>query len=64
MRVSKESDVKVMIEQTLATFARLDFAFNNAGVEQMVTPLPEQTEEAYDQIMEGKMKGSALVLNA
>ena len=33
--VSKASDVKAMIEQTLATFGRLDFAFNNAGVEQM-----------------------------
>ena len=60
--VSKESDVKVMIEQTLATFARLDFAFNNAGVEQMVTPLPEQTEEAYDQIMDINVKGVWLSL--
>src|SRR5438876_9017051 len=60
--VSKESDVKVMIEQTLATFARLDFAFNNAGVEQMVTPLPEQTEETYDQIMDINVKGVWLSL--
>jgi NAD(P)-dependent dehydrogenase (short-subunit alcohol dehydrogenase family) len=60
--VSKENDVKVMIEQTLATFARLDFAFNNAGVEQMVTPLPEQTEEAYDQIMDINVKGVWLSL--
>src|SRR4029453_3039911 len=49
--VSKASDVKAMIEQTLAMFGRLDFAFNNAGVEQVLTPLPEQTEEPYDQIM-------------
>src|SRR5207249_10114266 len=34
--VSKASDVKAMIEQTLAKFGRLDFAFNNAGVEQML----------------------------
>jgi NAD(P)-dependent dehydrogenase (short-subunit alcohol dehydrogenase family) len=60
--VSKASDVKAMIEQTLATFARLDFAFNNAGVEQMVTPLPEQTEEAYDQIMDINVKGVWLSL--
>ena len=38
--VSKESDVKALIEQTLAKFNRLDFAFNNAGVEQLLTPLP------------------------
>ena len=30
-----------MIEQTVATFGRLDFAFNNAGVEQLLTPLPD-----------------------
>jgi len=39
--VSKASDVKAMIEQTLAKFGRLDFAFNNAGIEQLLTPLPE-----------------------
>lgn len=60
--VSKESDVKVMIAQTLATFGRLDFAFNNAGVEQALTPLPDQTEETYDQIMNINVKGVWLSL--
>src|ERR1700752_72777 len=46
---SKASDVKAMIDQTLATFGRLDFAFNNAGVEQLLMPLPDQSEESYDQ---------------
>ena len=60
--VSKASDVKAMIEQTLATFGRLDFAFNNAGVEQLPTPLSEQTEETYDQIMDINVKGVWLSL--
>jgi NAD(P)-dependent dehydrogenase (short-subunit alcohol dehydrogenase family) len=60
--VSKASDVKAMIEQTLATFGRLDFAFNNAGVEQALTPLPDQTEETYDQIMDINVKGVWLSL--
>jgi NAD(P)-dependent dehydrogenase (short-subunit alcohol dehydrogenase family) len=60
--VSKASDVKAMIDQTLATFGRLDFAFNNAGVEQALTPLPEQTEETYDQIMDINVKGVWLSL--
>ncbi len=60
--VSKESDVKAMIAQTLATFGRLDFAFNNAGIEQALTPLPDQTEEAYDQIMDINVKGVWLSL--
>ena len=60
--VSKESDVKGMVEQTLATFGRLDFAFNNAGIEQSLTPLPDETEESYDQIMDINVKGVWLSL--
>lgn len=60
--VSKASEVKVMIEQTLGTFGRLDFAFNNAGIEQLLTPLPDQTEESYDQIMGINVKGVWLSL--
>ena len=60
--VSKESDVKAMIERTLATFGRLDCAFNNAGIEQALTPLPDQTEETYDQIMDINVKGVWLSL--
>jgi NAD(P)-dependent dehydrogenase (short-subunit alcohol dehydrogenase family) len=60
--VSKASDVKAMIERTLAKFGRLDFAFNNAGVEQLMTPLSEQTEETYDQIMDINVKGVWLSL--
>jgi NAD(P)-dependent dehydrogenase (short-subunit alcohol dehydrogenase family) len=60
--VSKEGDVKAMIEQTLEKFGRLDFAFNNAGVEETLTPLPDQTEETYDQIMDINVKGVWLSL--
>jgi len=60
--VSQERDVKAMIEQTLATFGRLDCAFNNAGIEQALTPLPDQTEETYDQIMDINVKGVWLSL--
>jgi NAD(P)-dependent dehydrogenase (short-subunit alcohol dehydrogenase family) len=31
--VAKESEVKALVDATLATYGRLDFAFNNAGVE-------------------------------
>ena len=60
--VSKESDVKAMIERTLATFGRLDCAFNNAGIEQALTPLPDQTEDTYDQIIDINVKGVWLSL--
>ena len=60
--VSKERDVAAMVRQTVATFGRLDFAFNNAGAEQVLTPLPDQSEETYDQIMDINVKGVWLSL--
>ena len=60
--VSRERDVKAMMEQTLATFGRLDCACNNAGIEQELTPLPDQTEETYNRIMDINVKGVWLSL--
>src|SRR5271157_4166194 len=31
--VSREADVKALVDRTVAAFGRLDFAFNNAGIE-------------------------------
>jgi NAD(P)-dependent dehydrogenase (short-subunit alcohol dehydrogenase family) len=55
--VSKAADVKAMIEQTVAAFGRLDYAFNNAGVEQELKSLPHQTEEEFDFITNINIKG-------
>ena len=49
--VAKASEVKTMVEKTVATYGRLDYAFNNAGViEPKPGPMVEQTEETFDQI--------------
>ena len=55
--VAQEAQVKNLIGRTLEQFGRLDFAFNNAGIEQTPTPFLEQTEETYDQIMDVNVKG-------
>lgn len=55
--VSKESDAKAMVERTIEVYGRLDYALNNAGIEQLPTPFGEQTEEAFDQIMNINVKG-------
>ena len=60
--VSKERDVEAMVERTLAGFGRLDCAFNNAGIEQALTPLPDQTEDTYDRIMNINVRGVWLSL--
>jgi NAD(P)-dependent dehydrogenase (short-subunit alcohol dehydrogenase family) len=46
--VSKEADVKRLVDVTLSQHGRLDFAFNNAGIEGTVGLTTEmQTEENY-----------------
>lgn len=55
--VSIEAEVKAMVDKTIAAYGRLDYAFNNAGVEQVPTPLAEQTEETFDQVMNINVKG-------
>ena len=46
--VSREADVRALVDKTLATFGRLDFAFNNAGVEGTAgLTTDKQTEENY-----------------
>jgi NAD(P)-dependent dehydrogenase (short-subunit alcohol dehydrogenase family) len=56
--VAQAADVRTMVEKTVATYGRLDYAFNNAGVvEPKPGPLVEQTEEAFDQIVNVNVKG-------
>ena len=55
--VSKEAQVKKLVDRTVEKFGRLDFAFNNAGIEQTPTPFLEQTMETYDQVMDINVKG-------
>ena len=46
--VSREADVKALLDKAIATFGRLDFAFNNAGVEgDAGLTMDKQTEENY-----------------
>lgn len=56
--VAKAADVRAMVEKTVATYGRLDYAFNNAGVvEPKPGPLVEQTEETFDQVVNVNVKG-------
>lgn len=55
--VSKAMDVSAVVSETIAQFGRLDYAFNNAGIEQIPEPLTEQSEETFDQIMNVNVKG-------
>jgi NAD(P)-dependent dehydrogenase (short-subunit alcohol dehydrogenase family) len=60
--VSRDNDVKTALEKTVETFGRLDFAFNNAGVEQPVTPAADLTEEEWDRIVSINLRGMFLCM--
>ncbi|MBS1919364.1 MAG: SDR family oxidoreductase [Bacteroidetes bacterium] len=55
--VSDESDVKSMVEQTIAKYGRLDYAFNNAGVEGLPATTHECTTENWDRTTGINLKG-------
>ncbi|MBY0332395.1 MAG: SDR family oxidoreductase [Acetobacteraceae bacterium] len=60
--VTRAEDVKAALDQTVATFGRLDFAFNNAGVEQPVTPAADLTEADWERIMSVDLRGVFLCM--
>jgi NAD(P)-dependent dehydrogenase (short-subunit alcohol dehydrogenase family) len=55
--VSRSSDVKAFIEKVISTFGRIDFAFNNAGVEGSNAPIHECTEENWDKTIGINLRG-------
>lgn len=59
---SQEKDIKVTIEKTIETYGRLDYAFNNAGIESSPTPLHEQPLDKFDQLMAINVRGVFLLM--
>lgn len=55
--VADAASVKAMVEKTIATFGRLDFAFNNAGVEGAQGNTRDCTEENWDRTIGVNLKG-------
>ena len=55
--VANEDDVRSLVENTIKTYGRLDYAFNNAGIEEIMTPFLDQTTEKFDQIMNTNVRG-------
>lgn len=55
--VSNSTEVKLMIEKTIATFGRLDYAFNNAGIEGRVAITADCSEENWDNTLNSNLKG-------
>jgi|tagenome__1003787_1003787.scaffolds.fasta_scaffold20892921_1 NAD(P)-dependent dehydrogenase (short-subunit alcohol dehydrogenase family) len=60
--VTSGQDVKAALDQTFDAFGRLDFAFNNAGVEQRVGPVAEVSDAEWDRILEINLRGVFLCM--
>ncbi|MGN7722308.1 SDR family oxidoreductase [Chitinophaga sp. 22620] len=55
--VSKTADVKKLVESTISTYGRLDYAFNNAGIEGISAPVQDCTEDNWDRTVGVNLKG-------
>lgn len=55
--VTKDADVIALVDGTIATYGKLDIAFNNAGIEIEHSKLAEGEESTYDAIMDVNVKG-------
>ncbi|HHF7367955.1 TPA: SDR family oxidoreductase [Legionella bozemanae] len=60
--VTNEEDIISALDQTIKTFGRLDFAFNNAGIEQPLKPVIDITLKEWDQLLAVNLKGVFLCM--
>jgi NAD(P)-dependent dehydrogenase (short-subunit alcohol dehydrogenase family) len=60
--VSRDEEVRSAIEKTMQAFGRLDYAFNNAGIEQNAGITHEVSVEDWDRIIGTNLKGVFLCM--
>lgn len=49
--VADDSQVEAMVERTVTAFGRLDVAYNNAGIQNVLAETADTTREDYDRVM-------------
>jgi NAD(P)-dependent dehydrogenase (short-subunit alcohol dehydrogenase family) len=62
--VTKAADVDHLVARIVASFGRLDIAFNNAGIEGETTRIDQCEEATFDRIINVNLKGVWLCLRA
>jgi len=58
--VRHEDEVRLLVEQTVARFGRIDVAVNNAGTEGSLAPVTEQSAENYEATFTTNVLGTLL----
>lgn len=60
--VTKAAEIEALVNKTVETYGRMDYAFNNAGIEGENLPLHEQSLEQFDQLMAINLRGVFLCM--
>jgi NAD(P)-dependent dehydrogenase (short-subunit alcohol dehydrogenase family) len=55
--VSNDDEVEAMVKQTVAKFGRLDAAYNNAGVQNVLAETADSPRDDYDRVMSINLRG-------
>lgn len=55
--VADVNQVEAMVKETVATFGRLDAAFNNAGIQNLLAETADATVDDYDKVMSVNLRG-------
>lgn len=60
--VSEAGQVEALVRETVAAYGRLDCAFNNAGISQYGTPIPELPEDVWDRVIRVNLRSVFLCM--
>src|SRR5204863_2650840 len=55
--VSEDAQVEAMVDRTVAAFGRLDAAYNNAGVQNVLAETADSPRDDYDRVMAINLRG-------
>ena len=55
--VADDAQVEAMVKQTVATFGRLDAAYNNAGIQGVLAETADSPRDDYDRVMAINLRG-------
>jgi NAD(P)-dependent dehydrogenase (short-subunit alcohol dehydrogenase family) len=55
--VSDDAQVQAMVRKTVAKFGRLDAAYNNAGIQNVLAETADATRDDYDRVMSVNLRG-------
>lgn len=54
--VTQEEEVKAMVDTTVEHFGKIDFAYNNAGIQSPITDVSQLSIDEYQEVMDTNLK--------